>query len=213
MTGLFLKDILGLRRYIKQLGVSLIVLAVLALGLKSPNYFIGMVILMSSMTVLTAMSYDEIAKWDKYALSMPLSKRDLVGSKYLLLIAITISTGFISAVLAFFMSLFFKSDKPWEVFVIGGAVCMVALIFYSLIVPIAFKLGVEKSRIFMGIVFALPAFLVIAYGNLNLGDKFNIPIPTENQIKSVLYTSPFITIVILYLSYRISVSILQKKEF
>ncbi|MDF2801370.1 MAG: putative transporter protein [Anaerocolumna sp.] len=213
MTGLFIKDVLGLRKYMKQLGVSYILFAVLSFSVKSPSYLMGMVVLMSSMSVLTAMAYDDVAKWDKYALSMPLSKSDLVASKYLLLITITLGMGFISTLLAFFMSLYFQTDKPLEVFVIGGAICLVALIFYSIIIPLAFKLGVEKSRIFIGIIFGIPALLVAAYSNLNLGDKFNIPIPTENQIKLALFASPFITVAILYLSYRISVGILQKKEF
>lgn len=211
MAGLFIKDILGLKRYMKQLSVSLILFIILSFSIKSPSYLMGMVVLMSSMTVLTSMTYDDMAKWDKYALSMPLSRSDLVGAKYLLLIAITMSMGIISSVLAFIMSLYFKTERPWEAFVIGGAICLIAFIIFSIILPLAFKLGVEKSRIFIGIIFGIPALLVLAYSNL--GNDFNIPIPTEEQVKLVLYASPFVTIAILYLSYRISIGILQKKEF
>ncbi len=211
MTGLLLKDILGLRRYLKQLGASLILFGLLSIGFKSSSYLMGMLVLMSSATVLTSMTYDEMAKWDKYALSMPLSKRDLVCSKYLLLIIITISTGLLSGVLAFFMDIYFKNSEPLQVFIIAGAICLAALFFYSLILPIAFKLGVEKSRIFLGVIFGIPAILVIALSNL--GEKYNVPIPTEDQIKPVLYALPFIVIGILYVSYRISIGIMQKKEF
>lgn len=211
MTGLLLKDVLGLKRYMKQLGVSLIMFLILSIGLKSSGYFMGMFILMSSMTVLTAMTYDETAKWNKYALAMPLSKSDLAASKYLLLIAITLGGGFISAVISFFMTLYFKQDKPLEVFIISGAISMAALVFHSIILPIAFKLGVEKSRILIAVIFGIPAFLVIAWGNF--GFNFGIPLPTENQIKLLLYASPFIAGGILYVSYLISVRILQKKEF
>jgi len=37
--------------------------------------------------------------------------------------------------------------------------------------------------------------------------------PTENRVKLLLYASPFIAGGILYVSYLISVRILQKKEF
>lgn len=211
MTGLLLKDVLGLKRYMKQLGVALIMFVIMSIGLKSPSYFMGMFILMTSMTVLTAMTYDETAKWNKYALAMPLSKSDLAAAKYLLLIAITLGGGFLSAVISVFMALYFKQEKPLEVFITSGAICMAALIIYSFILPAAFKLGVEKSRILIAVIFGIPAFLIIAYGNI--GSDFGIPMPTENQVKLLLYASPFIAGGILYVSYLISVRILQKKEF
>jgi hypothetical protein len=211
MAGLLLKDVLGLKKYMKQLGVSLIMFFIIAVSFKSPNYLIGMAVLMSSMTLLTAMTYDETAKWDKYALSMPLSKRDLVASKYLLLLGITFGSGLISAVLSLIMALYFKQDKPLEVFVIAGGVCLIALVFCSFMLPIAFKLGVEKSRIFIAVIIGIPTFLLVAYSNLGL--DLGIPIPTEQQVKLAIYASPFIAFGILYLSFHLSVSILLKKEF
>lgn len=211
MSGLLLKDFLGLKRYMKQLSVSLVVFFIISVSLKRTDYLMGMVILMSSMTVFTAMNYDEAAKWDKYALSMPISKSALVSTKYILLITVTLGGGFLSALVSFVMSFYFKLDKPLEVFIVAGAISGVALIMHSIILPLAFKLGVEKSRILVAVIFAIPSFLIIAYSNM--GFDFNIPIPTEQQIKQLLYIFPFITAIILYLSYRVSVYLLQKKEF
>lgn len=211
MSGLLLKDFLGLKKYMKQISISLVVFIVISVSLKSSYYLIGMFILMSSMTVFTAMNYDEVAKWDKYALSMPISKSALVTTKYILLIAVTLGGGFVSSIISFVMSLYFKLDKPAEVFLIAGVISGAALTLYSVILPVAFKLGVEKSRLLVAVIFAIPSFFILAYSNMGFG--FNIPIPTEQQIKLILYMLPFIITLILFLSYRVSVRILQKKEF
>ena len=45
-----------------------------------------MITLMLSMQVITTMSYDEYAKWDKYALTMNINRKDIVLSKYVFFI-------------------------------------------------------------------------------------------------------------------------------
>ena len=44
-------------------------------------------ILFTIMIPMVAMSYDDKSKWDRYALTMPVSRRDMVLSKYLLALA------------------------------------------------------------------------------------------------------------------------------
>ena len=82
MKGLIIKDILNLKNYMKQLILVLIFFIAYGIFLKNGTFVGTMITLMLSMQVITTMSYDEYAKWDKYALTMNINRKDIVLSKY-----------------------------------------------------------------------------------------------------------------------------------
>ena len=84
MKGLLMKDLLNLKR---QGGIILLVLAMYGLFAFSSGMseVLGsMICVFGAMLPVTALAYDERAKWDKYALTMPVTRRQMVLSKYLL---------------------------------------------------------------------------------------------------------------------------------
>lgn len=211
MTGLILKDLLNLRKYMKQLGLILILYIFLSINFKSPNYIIYMMILLTSMMIVTSMAYDESTKWDKYALTMPITKEDLVKSKYVLLVLLALSGGIISIIFGFIISKFIGVTNYKELLLTSGGVALASLFLFSILLPIIFKLGTEKARIFMMLIFAIPAILVTGLSSF-LKD-LSIPMPTEEQIKYLGYVSPIIVLIFFVISYQISVYILNKKDF
>ena len=211
MTGLILKDLLNLRKYMKQLGLILILYIFLSINFKSPNYIIFMMILLTSMMIVTSMAYDESTKWDKYALTMPITKEDLVKSKYALLVLLALSGSIISIIFGFIISKFIGVTNYKELLLTSGGVALASLFLFSILLPIIFKLGTEKARIFMMLIFAIPAILVTGLSSF-LKD-LSIPMPTEEQIKYLGYVSPIIVLIFFVISYQISVYILNKKDF
>lgn len=211
MTGLILKDLLNLKKYMKQLGIVLIVFIFIAINLKSPSYVIFMMILITSMMIVTSMAYDESTKWDKYALTMPITKKDLAKSKYALLVILALSGGIISLILGFVISKVTGVSNYEEILLTSFGVTLASLVLFSILLPIIFKMGTEKARIIMLIIFAIPSILVTVLSKY-LKD-LAITLPTEDQIMYLGYASPFIVLLIVFLSYNLSVSILNKKEF
>ena len=53
-----------------------------------------MTVMSFSMLILTSMGYDEAAGFDKYALTLPVNREDLVRTKYLLLLLL-LAAGFV----------------------------------------------------------------------------------------------------------------------
>lgn len=211
MTGLILKDILNLKKYMKQYVFILVLYVFLSFSFKSTSYIAFMMILITSMMIVTSMAYDESTKWDKYALTMPLTKRDLVLSKYILLVLLALSGGIISIILGFIISKFIGASDYKDMLLTSGAITLVSLLLFSILLPFIFKLGTEKARIIMLVIFAIPAMLITGLASL-LKD---IPIqqPTEEQIRYLGYASPFIVLLILVISYHLSVGIMNKKDF
>ena len=203
MAGLILKDILNLK---KQAKVYLIlVIFYFAIGVVNENssMFSSMMTMVAVMIPITAMSYDERSKWDRYALTMPISRASIVVSRYLLGVIFLI----IAYVLSILVNMVFSRLYTTENILINIASLSAGITIMSAIFPILFKFGVEKGRILMMLVLFVPiAFVAIA-------SKLGISMPDDETIKSFIYLSPIIAAVIFLVSIYISLSIYKKKEF
>ena len=85
MKGLILKDLLNLKSTFKMLGVMMLFFAVVFLPQGNGAIF-GIIIMMFAMMVVTTISCDDLAKWDAYALTMPVTRKEMVLSKYLVMV-------------------------------------------------------------------------------------------------------------------------------
>ncbi|MDK2942114.1 MAG: type transport system permease protein, partial [Acetobacterium sp.] len=84
MKGLILKDLINLKSTFKMLGLMIALFAVIYIP-QGNGFIFGMIILMFAMMVVTTISYDDLAKWDAYALTMPVTRKEMVLSKYLVM--------------------------------------------------------------------------------------------------------------------------------
>lgn len=203
MKGLILKDLLNLKKQSKIMFVLIIFYFVFALTNKNGSMFSGMILILFAMFPITAMSYDERANWDKYALAMPVSRINIVLSKYIL--------GFILSCIALIISLIAQIiiDTSINTENIGATllIFVLSLLFTSILLPIMFKFGVEKGRMLMFIVLFTPTIAIMLLPKL-------IPTPpTEEMIMKMLYAFPVIVIIIYILSIFLSINIYKKKEF
>jgi ABC-2 type transport system permease protein len=165
--------------------------------------FTSMMTMVAVLIPLTAMAYDERSKWDRYALTMPISRKNMVMSRYLLGLIFLI----VAFVLSMLVNIVISNMKTAEntLVVLGGF--STGLMLMSVIFPLLFKFGVEKGRIFMMIVIFIPV------AALMMISKLGISMPDEEIIKSVIYLSPIIGAVIFLISIYVSLWIYKKKEF
>lgn len=98
MNGLLYKDLLNLSPTMKYLAFMALIFCVvfIPMGSELPVYII--LIMFGAMLPTTAISFDTAARWDKYAASLPLTRREIVTARYSLMIA------------AFVLQAFF----PWQ---------------------------------------------------------------------------------------------------
>lgn len=204
MKGLLLKDLLNLK---KQAKIYLFLFGFyLAFGIiaKDASFFSGVIMILCAMLPITALSYDERAKWDKYALTMPISRKHMVLSKYALGILFTVFGFIILLLVNSFVEMSFKETIGTSLIIFGGSI-----FFISLIMPILFKFGVEKGRMLMMLVLFLPAAIIILIGNFSS----KLPTISPKFLEIAMYVSPIIILMLLALSIILSLRIYQKKEF
>ncbi len=213
MIGLLVKDIYNLGKNVKQLSISLVLFFVLAVNMKSASYLVFMMLLLSSMLVLTSLSYDEMAKWDKYALTMPIKRSELVKGKYILFLLLTSISTIISNVVGMILTTIFELESVKELLFTSVSATSGIILLYSILFPVIFKLGVEKGRIMIYVIFAIPAIVLSAGAQFLKKLNINITIPTIEELLKYWFFLPIILIVVVYISYLISVGVYEKKEF
>lgn len=206
MKGLLLKDIINLRKYGRSVAVVMAFYVLFSILMKSAAFIGGMVVLLFSMTVLTSFSYDKQAGWDEYALSLPLPRKTIVTSKYILSFLLTLSGTVLSIILGAILGLFMDIGNISEQLVTSYALFGAGILFLSIMLPLIFKFGVEKSRILIVIVFAAPAAALFALSQAGM------PLPAGEQIERLLIYSPIMLAALFAFSYMLSRWFFEKKE-
>ncbi|WP_296557829.1 ABC-2 transporter permease [uncultured Acetobacterium sp.] len=206
MKGLILKDLLNLKSTFKMLGVMMLFFAVVFIP-QGNSFIFGIIILMFAMMVVTTISYDDLAKWDAYALTMPVTRKEMVLSKYLVMAILNTLGAVLSLIVGAVGSVIMGQSFDLEILAIIGAIYLIALIFGSVIIPLIYKFGTEKARLMLILCALLPTALML------LAEQFNVPLPTTGNpwIYLILLIGFSVTGVIL--SYLISLKIYSQKEF
>lgn len=203
MIGLIIKDLMNLKKLSKFYLLLLAFYFIIGMSGENQNMFSVMLIMLAVMIPMTALSYDEKNKWDRYALTMPLMRGTLILSKYILGLILLIA----AFVLAMLSNVVFSDTTLFENLMINLTTISAGLIMMSFIFPMLFKYGVEKGRILMMIViFAPTAFIIMI-------SKLGIPAPDPGTIEIFLKFLPVAAIAMYALSIIVSMSVYKKKEF
>ncbi len=210
MNSLLLKDFISLKSYSKTLALIIGFFTIVTFTNDEPSFLSGMIVLMMSMLPITSFSYDQHAKWDLFSQTLPVSRRQVVLSKYVLGL-LAVATG---AILAIILNLIVTLVKSLEVdisylLIANGLIALVALVFISILIPLVYQFGVEKSRLLMIVVLAIPSVLALWLS------RAGVAIPAFDEITpAVLFVSGLVCVVgIMLISYVISVRIYMKKDF
>lgn len=202
MKGLLLKDIINLKQqgkiYLLMLGIWL------AIGFvnKDGNFFGGIMMMLTVLIPISAIAYDEKAKWDRYALTMPVTRKDIVLSKYILAVVCAIGGTFLSEIISVIIT-----KKPKESLITSLMFFSLGLIFASIVLPIIFKFGIEKGRLLMLAVVLMPTVLAMILS------KAGVSLPSDAMIQRAIPFSPIAAVLIIIFSSIISTHIYRRKEF
>ncbi|OBR96128.1 hypothetical protein CLRAG_05790 [Clostridium ragsdalei P11] len=208
MNGLILKDLYNLKSSGKSLFIPIVVFSLFyflqGINMEVWDVFI---IFFVSIFVINTMSYDNTAKWDKYALTMPVTRRDVVLSKYMVSIIVIFIGSILATALSFAQGINKHNLDVIEIFTVNGAAMAGGFLFISVTLPVIYKFGVEKSRVLILLVFLAPAGIVI--GKSKFAKLKFSPLAVQ-YIHIILKYLPVILLLIAILAVLISYSISLK---
>lgn len=209
MVGLIKKDLLMIKSNLKMVLIMLVVFFIMALQGEFDISFVPPFIVV--MLFMSTFSYDEFNKWDAYAVTLPNGRKNVVKSKYVASLILTLVTIILTIILNSLVGLI-NNNLEFDKFIstIMGCVFGVILI-QSIMYPFIFKYGMEKGRIGL---FVISFAIVGIIGLLSSVLKINIPTNVVTFFDNYWFVIiPLISIVLLLISYKISEKIYLKKEF
>ncbi len=206
MKGLIIKDLLNLRKYLKTLFLFLIVYSLMSYRSGNTILLMLVVSLLITMMVITSMTEDESVQWDRLALAMPISRKTIVNSKYLLLILL-LAAGIIPATGLAYTIMYIKGTLNLsEMWLISYGAFAMSIIYIGASIPFMYKYGVEKTRFLTFVFVAIP----VAIGFII--ETVGLPLPTKEQLMILLKVSPIVLVLFLLSSNKISYIIYRKKD-
>ncbi|MEG2842433.1 MAG: ABC-2 transporter permease [Ruthenibacterium sp.] len=214
MIGLLLKDYYCLRSYFfKQLGLMIIIYAVLSISMKSSSFFTPMMMMYVLIVLISCFSLDDSTQWNSFALTLPLAPKDIVAARYLLFLLGTIFAGVFGCTLSSVVDLIFFHQGLVEIWGSAAIVLLIYAVMSALCIPLFIKFGAEKARVWMTLLFMIPFIGITAFGSVLSKISVNFTMPSMGQIQFFIVLAVLAVFGLYYLSYRISVKIFTTKEF
>lgn len=218
MKGLIYKDLMLLGRQAKLLLVIVIGLTCFWTWtgdtVTAGFSFSAIIVFMLSMNCF---AYDELAGYDKLVASSPIPRKQVVLARYLSSLIVWAGTTCLSAACMLAVLLIKNKALPAEqlsqIGITLPAVLALVVVLMSVLFPIFYKFGINKSRLVLMLVSALGAALMV--GVISLFSENQIPLPAFTGLNRLLLPLLGVAVLalILSVSYTVCVRILEKKEY
>ena len=155
MRGMIYKDFLVQRKQLGYYGVFFLVYTLLAVtDVMPPAIMYTMTVLIGMMVPMASFSYDDLARWNKYAAATPAGRRGIVAGKYVFSLLAILAAAAVSALLLTTVVVLEPELGPLDEGLIGLLVCaLIAVIINAVMLPVLVKFGAEKSRLISIIIF------------------------------------------------------------
>lgn len=222
IKGLLKKDLYNLASYKTTLMIITLFCGIAIIGTDAIYWGSIVIGIIVGMISLSTFSYDEMAKSNRYILTLPVTRKEIVLEKYILAIGATILgslLGFVLTLLIGNMMNYVRPDNMIDINIdtllstsIGG-LFGVSLI-QAIQIPSIFKWGAEKGRIQMFIVLFVIALIGAGVGFLIKESGLSVDIEKlENTLKSFGWIILVIlSFIIYFISYKVSYKIYKNKE-
>lgn len=201
MKGLLLKD---WKTLLKQTKVMLAIMALFACV--PSTYMSAFALFYAAMMPITALAYDERAKWDELAAMMPYTAKAIVGSKYALGLTLVVPVLALSVLFRLIVhSTPIVSEDTMSLLITA---CL-SLVLMAIDLPFMFRFGVEKGRL----IYILLSCVFIVAG-ATYADKLT---NTINGIGTAMVTTvPLLllaaAVVALFISYLVAVRVYRARR-
>ncbi len=198
MKGLLLKDLYNIRKQAWWYLSMILLFCLLSVTVQNIAFAGTIGVLVTVSVPLIAIGYEEKDSWQKFVVASGRDIKTIVAEKYLLGIICAV-TGFVAYAVVYLLS---ERTSLTDLFV----PLFMQITALSVMLPIVFKFGVDKGRVYMIAVILI--FMLAFIGLLSAADKFvGTDLIVFNLTTAVLIAG------VLVISYFISLKIYTAKEF
>lgn len=210
MKGLLIKDFKSMKYTLKGNLLFICIFLVIGIFSNNPVFITTFMTILGLNHTISTMSYDESYGWNQYALTMPIKRKDLVISKYLFSYLILFSSLILTTIFLIIASFFNTKMILGEFLSVILASFVVVGYMISTMIALIIKKGVEKSRSLFFLVIFIPGLLIT--GLIFISKSTNIFQLTEELFLKLLIVSPLILLLYTFITMKIAINTLEKKD-
>ena len=216
MTGLIWKDFLVMRKALKSYVLLIGVYILLAyLDFFDYSFIITFIQVVLAVLPISAFAYDEQSKWDRYAMSLPLGRRGVVGARYLFVLVLALCT-FSLALFGIAIIYLLQQEDLVEMLLTLMVSASIGLLVPAIILPLSYKLGAERARPYLYTVIFIPVIVVVLLSKLDLLDLSALNALEALSPAFIIGGAallPLVGLAALFISYLISCRVAAGKDF
>ena len=187
MKGMLVKDFCILKLQKNAVLVLLAMCVVFTVFMKSPTYIVNLFPLYGFLLVLGTLTYDEFDRGYSFLFTLPVSRRGYVKEKYVFGLLFCGGIWILSVLISLIYVWITKEIPIDDALMVNYAVSIIlVLVFMGISIPVQLKYGNEKGRLAV-VAIGVGGFVVIVGG--------------------------IVSVILIVISYKISVRIMEKKEF
>lgn len=217
MKGLLIKDF-KLMKMQKNFFIMIVVISfVVSLLTEDATFMLGFITFITSLFTISTISYDEFDNGNAFLFTLPIDRKKYAVEKYVFGMLLGGCSLFLAIILAVILNLIEKSDTISNILISAVMLLPFVFLLVSIMIPFQLKFGSEKGRIAisaaLGIVFAISFILgeLAAILGINIAEVINrISLLGAGGLFIVIF---IISMMVLLFSMKISISVMNKKEF
>lgn len=171
--------------------------------------FVYITITALSVNAVVSFRKDAVSKWDKYEITMPVQRKDIVRSKYLsylfwllfgTLLALTVTI--LAVIIHKTAACLPGTGALPSMFNLGiGISLLTGALFY----PLSYRFGIDKSETIL--IISIISAILLSIVTLNILNRYIPSFSTRMSVFILLYSASFA------ISYKTTLLLYQKKEF
>ena len=217
MTGLLIKDFRLLK--VQKNFFALITFILFGQILFAENNFfaISFASLTFSLLSISTVSYDEFDNGKPFLFSLPVTRKGYVLEKYCFGLILGGAAWFVSTLLVVIVQLIKGNASLTDLLLPSLAFLPLVLFFLAVMLPIQLKFGSEKGRIVLigviGLIFLLGVLAVKAAEALHIDLAFLFNSLSSLSMSALIFGAIAVMLLLLLLSLKISMAVMNRKEF
>lgn len=217
MRGLLIKDFLLLKNQLRIFLLYIFLSVGMLVADFNPVFVINYTTLIFCMFTLSSISYDEFDNGYAFLFTLPVTREQYTAEKYVFGILTGCLAWLVVTIIAVIMNVLRGRGDTWGIAVLALLFLFLAFLFLSVVIPVQLKFGQEKGRtalsLIIGLIFA-SAFLTVRTVKI-----FKVDLSAAAERLTALHQGPVIAVllpgslIVMIVSYLVSVRIMKKKQF
>lgn len=217
MKGLLIKDFSLMKGQTRFFIIIVVIAIAIGAFYNNLSFMIGYLPFVISLFTLPTISYDEFDNGNAFLFTLPINRKIYIYEKYCLVFLLGGSSLVLATLLAIIFGIARNIASIPEILITAITILPIMLIIQSVMIPIQLKFGAEKGRIVIigvsGFLFILGIVIIKATKHLGLDIRTYIDNLPMLSMTWFIVSSIAFAILMLFISMKISIAIMNKKEF